>query len=136
MARTPVRLPAARRWAGLLAVFTMALCIAGLAQPAGAASTDMTSMRAVAPAMEKFQGQPDGAEAQEMAAPSSPMGGMSMDCHPSALHRSAYALTPLAARLPAMAVPDAAGPVGVRRAPPSPASREGPDLDRLCVSRT
>ncbi|WP_151485300.1 hypothetical protein [Streptomyces albicerus] len=59
-----------------------------------------------------------------------------MDCLPSAQYRPSSAPLPPAAHLPSAAADDVAGSVSVQRAPPSPASREGPDLARLCVSRT
>ena len=71
-----------------------------------------------------------------MAEPSCPMDDMVMDCRPFAQHRSSGAPVPLAVRIPSTAADETAGRAGVQRAPPSPASREGPDLDRLCVSRT
>lgn len=121
----------ARRWAGLLAVLALALCTTGLAQPAMAVPMDAMSMSSTPSASSA-----DRADAQETAVPSCPMDDMVMDCQPSAQHRPSSAPLPHAAHLPSTAANDVAGRLGVQRAPPSPASREGPDLDRLCVSRT
>ncbi|QUW85687.1 hypothetical protein SMIR_42365 (plasmid) [Streptomyces mirabilis] len=129
----------ARRWAGLLAVLALALCTTALAQPAMAVPTDTRSMDAMPMTSTMPQNATDQADAGERAEPSCPMDDMVMDCQPSAQHRPARPASvplPLAARTPSTAADEVAGRVGVERAPPSPASREGPDLDRLCVSRT
>nr|AHE40230.1 hypothetical protein pFRL6_143 [Streptomyces sp. F12] len=131
----------ARRWAGLLAVLALALCTTALAQPAMAVPMDLVSMDSRSmDAMPMTSTMPwnaaDQADAGERAEPSCPMDDMVMDCQPSAQHRPASVPLPLAARTPSTAADEVAGRVGVERAPPSPASREGPDLDRLCVSRT
>ncbi|MFF5757421.1 hypothetical protein [Streptomyces longwoodensis] len=126
MARTRVQPLSARRWAGLLAVLALALCTTALAQPAMAVPMDTRSVDAM----------PMTSTTGEMAEPSCPMDDMVMDCQPSAQHRPSGVPLPLAARTPSTAADEVAGGVGVERAPPSPASREGPDLDRLCVSRT
>lgn len=125
-----MRLPSARRFAGLLAVLALALCTTGLAQPAMATPMEMGSMASVMPT------QPDGAHVQEVAALSCPMGELVMDCRPSAQHRPAGTPLPPAAHVPSIAADHAVTPVDAQRAPPRPTSREGPDLDRLCVSRT
>ncbi len=128
-----MQLPSARRFAGLLAGLTLALCTTGLAQPAMDA-IPMASMASMASPF--WADRTDRAEAQEMAAPPRPMDDMAMECQPSAQYRPASAPLPPAAHLSAAAVDGVAGSASVQRAPPSPASREGPDLGRLCVSRT
>jgi hypothetical protein len=130
MVRTHVRLLSARRFAGLLAVLAVALCTTGLARPAMAAPMDVRSMASV------MATQPDRAHVEERAASSCPMGGTVMDCQPSVQHRPAGTPLPPAAHVPSTVAHDVAAPVDAQRAPPRPASREGPDLDRLCVSRT
>lgn len=122
-----------RRWAGLLAVLALALCTTALAQPA---PMDTRSMDAMPMTSTMPQNATDQAGAGERAEPSCPIDDMLMDCQPSAQHRPASAPLPLAARTRSMSADEVNARVGVDRAPPSPASREGPDLDRLCVSRT
>ncbi|QQM47419.1 hypothetical protein [Streptomyces liliifuscus] len=136
MARMRVQPLSARRWAGLLAVVALALCTTALAQPAVAVPMDTRSMDAMPMTSTMPWNATDQADAGERAEPSCPMDDMVMDCQPSAQHRPASVPLPLAARTPSTAEDEVAGRVGVERAPPSPASREGPDLDRLCVSRT
>jgi hypothetical protein len=78
----------------------------------------------------------DRPDARETAELSYPMDDMAMDCQPSAQHRPSSAPLLSVAHIPSTIVDDVAESASARRAPPSPASREGPDLDRLCVSRT
>ena len=130
MARTRTQPLSARRWAGLLAVLALALCTTGLAQPAMAVPMDAMPMASTS----SFS--MDRADTQATAEPSCPMDDLAMDCQPSAQHRPSSTPLPHAADIPSTAADETAGRVCVQRAPPSPASREGPDLDRLCVSRT
>jgi hypothetical protein len=134
MARTRVQSLSARRWAGLLTVLALALCTTGLAESAMAVPMDAMPMSSAPSASSSLS--TDRADVQEVAEPSCPMDDLVMDCRPFAQHRSSGAPLPLAVRIPSTATDETAGRPGVQRVPPSPASREGPDLDRLCVSRT
>ena len=137
MARTCVRLFAARRFAGLLAVLALALCTTGFAQPSTAAAMDPMGMspsiqvEPLSPAQ-----QPDRAASEERAASTCPMDAMTMDCQLAAQLRPSTAPLVFAACAPSPAGQDLIELPDVQRAPPPPASREGPDLHRLCVSRT
>ncbi|MFE2938821.1 hypothetical protein ACFXKG_07105 [Streptomyces sp. NPDC059255] len=124
-----VRPTVARLWAGLFVVFTLAICTTGIARPAAAAApTDMAPMNM--PATAWSVGPIDGQSAE----PGCPMGDM--ECAPQAQHRPSPAPLPLTDSVRATVVDRVAAGVHVERAPPGPGSREGPDLDRLCVSRT
>ncbi|MFJ3620645.1 hypothetical protein ACIPSH_21170 [Streptomyces iakyrus] len=139
MARTRAQLTAVPRWAGLLVVLTLALCSTGLARPAVAAPmATMSTASMTSPQPARPDGsvvRHDGVHVQEVAAPSCPMDGMVMDCRPSVQYRPSSALLPPATHIASAVADDMAAPVEAQRAPPRPASREGPDLDRLCVSR-
>lgn len=134
-----MRLSPARRWAGLLAALALALCTTGLIQPATVTSMEMTptaSMASMSSLTSSSAAQSDVANVQERAASSCPMDAMVMDCQLSAQHRSPSAPPSIAAHAASPAGRDIAGLADVQRAPPSPASREGPDIHRLCISRT
>ncbi|MET8326199.1 hypothetical protein [Streptomyces sp. NPDC005181] len=132
-----VRLTSARLWAGLLVVLALAICTTGIAQPAMAAPMDMMATDTAptgAVAMARSAMGSDGPYAGESVGPVCSMGDM--ECAPQAQHRPLSVPFPPADGILARAVDRAVMSVDVERAPPSPASRGGPDLDRLCVSRT
>ncbi|MEU0680182.1 hypothetical protein [Streptomyces albogriseolus] len=133
MAGTRVQPLSARRWAGLLAVLALALCITRLIRPATATAMEMTPAASMAASSSEQSG---GANVEEKAASSCPMDAMARDCRLSAHHRPFSAPPSFAARAASPAGLEIAGLADAQRAPPSPASREGPDLHRLCVSRT
>lgn len=134
-----MRLSPARRCAGLLAVLALVLCATGLIQPATATSMEMTSavtLTSTASMTSSSSAQSDGANVQARAASSCPMDAMVMDCQPFAHQRPSSGPPSLAAHAASPAGREIAGLADVQRAPPSPASREGPDTHRLCISRT
>jgi hypothetical protein len=139
MARTRVQPLPARRWAGLLAVLALVLCTTALALPAMAGPTNAMPMDTMpmTPTMPwNATDRADAWETAELSYPMDNMDDMAMGCQPSAQHRPSSAPLPPVAYIPSTIADDVAESASARRAPPSPASREGPDLDRLCVSRT